>query len=60
LLRPPRADDLLDGRFTIRLPSGANATYYLDLRKASEMLEQGRNNGVHIHLFSFGLPSGKA
>lgn len=60
LLRPPRADDFLDGRFTIRLPGGANATYYLDLRKASEMLEQGRNNGVHIHLFSFGLPSGKA
>jgi hypothetical protein len=39
--------------------NGLVLTYYLDLNRLSTRLNTGRTNGVNIHLFSFGVPSGK-
>ena len=42
---------------TVDRPNGATETYYLNLYQFSDIVEQGRTNGVDVHLFSFGLPS---
>jgi len=43
---------------TFERPDGTQETYYLNLYRYSDQLSQGRNNGVDVHLLSFGLPSG--
>lgn len=42
---------------TVDRPNGTTETYYLNLYEFNDIVEQGRNNGVDVHLFSFGLPS---
>ncbi|MCS3626800.1 hypothetical protein GGP85_000696 [Salinibacter ruber] len=42
---------------TVDRPNGTTETYYLNLYQFSDIVEQGRTNGVDVHLFSFGLPS---
>ncbi len=43
---------------TFERPDGTQETYYLNLYRLSDQLSQGRSNGVDVHLFSYGLPSG--
>jgi hypothetical protein len=38
-------------------PDGTIETFYLNLYRFNDIVEQGRSNGVDVHLFSFGLPS---
>ena len=45
---------------TFERPDGTQETYYLNLYRFSDQIKQGRNNGVDVHLVSFGLPSGDA
>ncbi|GIV58003.1 MAG: hypothetical protein KatS3mg042_0916 [Rhodothermaceae bacterium] len=44
---------------TFTRDDNTTVTYYLDLRRLSEMLDQGRTSGIDVHLFSFGVPSGE-
>jgi hypothetical protein len=43
---------------TFERPDGTQETYYLNLYRLSDQLSKGRSNGVDVHLFSYGLPSG--
>jgi hypothetical protein len=45
---------------TFTRPDGTTETYYLDMYRFSDLIDQGSNNGVDVHLLSFGLPSGLA
>ena len=60
LLSHQRTNDEAEKPVSFELPDGASATYYLDLRRLSSMLDRGRSNGIDVHLFSFGVPQGEA
>lgn len=42
---------------TIDFEDGTSETFYLNIYRFSENIESGRENGVDVHLLSYGLPS---
>ena len=60
ILRSQRTGDKAERPVTFERTNGTSSTYYLDLRRFSEMLDRGRSNGIDVHLFSFGIPDGDA
>jgi len=57
-LFPTASGSEAEDPITIDRPDGTSETYYLDLYRFSDIVSQGRSNGVDVHLFSFGIPAG--
>ncbi len=59
VLRDARSGDDEDNIISLTVEDGTTREFYLDLLKFGDLVQRGRANGVDVHLFSFGVPTGK-
>lgn len=58
-LRHSQSDDPFDQVITAELPDGSTEQYFLDLAEYAQLVNQARIDNMDIHLFTFGMPTGR-